>query len=202
MEVLWREKMLNDENIRLALKEYICSRANKPKLLIEELRIHDGNAIADVVAVYDFMHGYEIKGETDKVSRIKIQSGYYNTSFPLLTLVTTQNHIEWAVENLECFWGIILVLITSDGIKFKHIRGAKNNPQFCKKLSLSMLWKNELLNMAQATIPHLIRKSDSRADLAEKIFSAINKKSMLSMLSQLVSDRYSETVINECNMSS
>lgn len=194
--------MLNDENIRLGLKEYICNRANKPRLLIEELRIHDGNAIADVVAVYDFMHGYEIKGEKDKVSRIKIQSEYYNTSFPLLTLVTTQNHVEWAVKNLEWFWGIILVSISPDGIKFKHIRGAKNNPQFCKKLSLSMLWKNELLNIAQATVPHSIRKSDSRADLAEKIFPVINKKSVLSMVSQLVSKRYSEAVVNECNVSS
>lgn len=193
--------MLNDARIRLGLKQYITNKAKKPKILIEELRIHDGNAIADIVAVYDFMHGYEIKGETDKVSRIKIQSGYYNTSFPFLTLVTTHNHAHWALENLEWFWGIILVSMTPDGLKFKHIRGAKNNPLFCKKKSLSMLWKNELMNIAHATVPESVKKSDSRAELAEKIFPALTKKSMLSAISRLVSNRYLETVENKCNMS-
>ncbi|MEW3927462.1 sce7726 family protein [Pseudomonas aeruginosa] len=73
-------------------------RSPKPARVLEELTIDNGNAIADVVACYREMHCYEIKGETDNVRRILSQSEFYSRSFPKLTLVTTENHVRWAME--------------------------------------------------------------------------------------------------------
>ena len=186
--------MLNDAHIRVGLKKFIANRGNKPRLLIEELRIHDGNAIADVVAVYDFMHGYEIKGCTDKVSRIKTQADFYNKSFPYLTLVTTSNHLAWALDNLDPFWGIIVASSGESGVKLNYHRGAKTNPYFDIELSLSMLWKEELLDIGHHINASQIKKHDSRSTLASKIFPVLNKKVTAAMISDTMVKRYLKIV--------
>jgi hypothetical protein len=193
--------MLNDQTIRSEFKSHLLRRANKPKILVEELRIHDGNAIADIVAVYDFMHGYEIKGENDKVSRLTVQSSYYNTSFPYLTLITTENHLQWAIENIDNFWGIIVAFNGGTCIKFRHVRGAKSNPLFSTQKSLSMLWREELMNVGAIINHRSIRKNDSRSVLAEKITTSLRKSKAVELLSSAIVKRYSNTLKDESHMS-
>jgi hypothetical protein len=193
--------MLNDQTIRSEFKSHLLRRANKPRILVEELRIHDGNAIADIVAIYDFMHGYEIKGESDKVSRITVQSGYYNTSFSYLTLITTENHLQWAIENIDSFWGIIVAFNGGTRIKFRHIRGAKSNPLFSTKKSLSMLWRDELMNVGTIINQCSIRKNDSRSVLADKITTLLNKSKAVELLSSAIIKRYSDTLKDESHVS-
>ena len=181
--------MLDDKAIRNALIKFLEKKRPKPRLIVEELGVHNGNAIADVVAVHSSLHGYEIKGESDSVSRINRQSLYYNLSFARLTLVTTQNHLYWVQKNLPEFWGILLAKKIPGGISFTYTRPAKNNPFFSKEMSLLMLWKEELLNLQTYTNNLKIRKKDSRAELASKIASQLNKKAILSLLSTSIANR-------------
>jgi hypothetical protein len=145
------------------------------------------------------MHAYEIKGQTDNVSRVIKQADFYNVSFPRLTLVTTENHISWAMENLPIFWGILLVLNTADGPRFFHKRPAKQNPYFCKKKALLMLWKEELVNAALVS-NILTRKSDSRFDLAEKLDKALRKSEVASLVSNVVNRRVLQAIHNKGNV--
>lgn len=99
--------MLSDPVIRAALLDKLNRGRPQPKALIEELRIHNGNAIADIVAVYNEAHCYEIKGENDKIERIIEQGRYYDRAFRKVTLVTTSRHIRKAVAIAPEHWGIL-----------------------------------------------------------------------------------------------
>lgn len=182
--------MLDDIAIREPLRKFLFSKSVKPKKILEELRIHDGNAIADVVAVHDLMHGYEIKGENDSVSRLKSQSAFYSCSFPLVSLVTTKNHLRWALNNLDHFWGIILASKENEITKFRYIRGAKYNPLFSKSLSLHMLWKEELMNIGKILDDKTIKKYDSRTTIAGKLEILLTKKETAKMTAKFISFRH------------
>ena len=47
---------LNDVSIRKSLILKLKNQAVRPKAIIEELRVHNGKAIADVVALYAEAH--------------------------------------------------------------------------------------------------------------------------------------------------
>ncbi|MDR9836410.1 sce7726 family protein [Herbaspirillum huttiense] len=181
---------MNDVQIREALKRFLHAKSNKPRMLIEELRIHNGNSIADVVGIYSFMHGYEIKGEKDKVSRLQRQSHYYSKTFPAVTLVTTSNHLSWALANLPSCWGLLIAEKNSAAdIVFKYARKAGHNRDFSQNLALSMLWKDELTNLAKKYLVPLNQK-DSREAIANKLAPILKKRDTAAHLAEIIFERY------------
>ncbi|MDI7215434.1 sce7726 family protein [Leptospira santarosai] len=135
---------LNDSVIRKGLKSYLKSKIQNRAKIIEELSIHNGNAIADIVSINKTLHCYEIKGETDKISRIEVQGAFYDLTFSYLTLVTTKNHIEKAIKNAPPHWGIIEVTRIKNKITFNQHRKAQHNTNIIKEKALLTLWKSEL----------------------------------------------------------
>ena len=143
--------VLNDANIREALLAKLKRQKNKPKALLEELHVHNGKAIADVVALYAEAHCFEIKGETDRIERVVRQGAYYNTAFRRITLVTTECKLNKAFELAPSFWGIMTAVNTQGRIGFRHRRAANLNPQFEKHSAAMTLWKNEMLELVPET---------------------------------------------------
>lgn len=166
---------LNDFEIRKALVQKLEAQTVKPRAIVEELRVYNGNAIADVVALYNEAHCYEIKGEDDKVERILIQGEFYNPSFRKITLVTTENHLEKALSICPDYWGIVIAFSSGNIVKFRHLRGAKTNPEFSKELALLTLWKSEMLSILEE--PKHQRKP---RDVLAQLISSNKKKAELS----------------------
>jgi len=166
---------LNDKEIRYALLNKLKKQAIQPKAIIEELRVHNGNAIADVVALYNEAHCYEIKGISDKIDRIQIQGSYYNSAFRKITLVTTENHIKKAFDIAPSYWGIILATYSNGDVYLSYERGAKLNPDFNKKLALLTLWKSEMLSLLEES-----KHKRKPRDLLAQLISNAQKKSELS----------------------
>ncbi len=165
--------MLSDPVIRAALLDKLSRGRPQPKALIEELRIHNGNAIADIVAIYNEAHCYEIKGENDKIERIIGQGQYYDRAFRKVTLVTTSRHIKKAVAIAPDHWGIMEAKINNLGrVTFRSIRSARKNISFDKRMALLTLWRNELMEIA--------------SQMEEKIGAKTNRDT----LSQLISQSY------------
>lgn len=167
--------LLNDVEIRKALIQKLETQTIKPRAIVEELRVYNGNAIADVVALYKEAHCYEIKGKDDKVERVLVQAKFYNTSFRKITLVTTENHLDKAQSICPDYWGIVVVFSYENMVKFRHVRGAKTNPQFSKELALLTLWKSEMLSILEE--PKHLRKP---RDVLAQIISSNKKKAELS----------------------
>lgn len=180
--------VLNDEKIRGALIERLSMRVPRPLAIKQEVSVHNGNAIADVVTFHKNMHCYEIKGKTDSVQRVLVQSKYYNLSFDKLSLVTTENHISWALANLPVFWGIIKVYMDRGVVKFSYVRAATVNPLYDKKSSMLMLWKNELFLLSDK-LGVQVKKSFSREDIASVISDKVDKKTILDEVCLALKDR-------------
>lgn len=183
---------LRDRDIRPALKERLLRQS--PKAIIDELRIDDGRAIADVVALFSEAHCYEIKGSTDKVERLKTQGPYFCQSFRKITLVTTENHIERAVGIVPEYWGL-LVASSPDKVeevgrlRLKCVRKAQINPNFCKTTALLTLWKKELVTMIEGEDPSAHRRN--RTFLAREISSKISKNLLSKNITELLINRAS-----------
>ena len=138
---------LNDARIREALLQKLTRQKARPRAILEELHVHNGSAIADVVTLHSEAHCYEIKGATDKIDRIKVQGAFYNTVFRRITLVTTECNLRRALDLAPPFWGIMIAIEDGDEIRFRHERAAQLNTQFDKKAAAMTLWKCEMLEL-------------------------------------------------------
>lgn len=148
----------------------------------------NGNAIADVVAVYKTLHCYEIKGETDNVSRIVRQSEYYDQAFCLVSLVTTKNHLDRALALAPAHWGIILASASdSVEVRFRHIRGASKNPSYSPEIALLTLWRSELIEFPLAE--GVIAGKMNRQKIAEAIASNSPTKFINERLGHMLATR-------------
>ncbi len=175
---------LYDKLIRTTLISKLKNQAIKPKAVIEELRVHNGNAIADVVALYKDAHCFEIKGDCDKIERAVKQGNYYNLSFRRITIVTTSKHLNKAIELLPKFWGIMIAERKDGKVILKYIRGARNNSSFDKSLALLILWKSEMLalieqhskntkNNSRRLLAQLISRTKKKVELSNEISAAL-----------------------------
>ncbi len=163
---------LNDPQIRVKLKEFLLSSRIKPRAILEELHVHKGNAIADVVAVYNEPHCFEIKGENDNINRLLIQGQFYDLCFKKITLVTTKNHLEKAVKTIPLYWGIMLASCENNRTKLKYYRKSKNNPIFKKEIALYTLWRQEMFDIGtkcDLLLPKKINKGELALEIANKL---------------------------------
>ena len=138
---------LNDARIRNALLRKLERQKSAPRAVLEELHVHNGQAIADVVTLHKEAHCYEIKGETDRIERILVQGIYYNRSFRRITLVTVDSRIERALKLAPRFWGLMVAYIDGEVVRFRHVRASKLNPNFDKHSAALTLWKSEMLEL-------------------------------------------------------
>ena len=138
---------LNDARIREALLRMLARQKARPRAVIEELHVHNGGAIADVVTLHAEAHCYEIKGATDRIDRITVQGTYYNAVFRRITLVTTECNLRRALKLAPRFWGIMVAIDAGSAVRFRHVRAARLNPHFDKQAAAMTLWKSEMLEL-------------------------------------------------------
>lgn len=185
--------ILNDPTIREALLRRLSEFSTQPKRIVEELPVHDGKAIADVVTVHKTSHCYEIKGEKDSISRIITQGQHYNVAFRKITLVTTEKHINTAIRIAPPHWGIILTALKNNKIVFRYVRRAILSPNFQPQIALLTLWRSELLDLAQC---YQLEKPEkmNRKDLSKKIAQTLSKQSVdLEIANKLITRIYQPT---------
>src|SRR5689334_16507585 len=121
---------LNDAFIREALLRKLVRQKSRPRAVLQELHVHNGKAIADVVTLHSEAHCYEIKGASDRIERIAVQRTYYNAAFRRITLVTTECKLRRALKLVPSFWGIMVATVDDEAVRFRHVRAARLNPYF------------------------------------------------------------------------
>ncbi len=188
---------LDDKTIRKFLITRLASLSNKPKAIIEELRVHNGNAIADVVAIHKYAHCYEIKGDTDAVRRILVQRQYYDLAFRRITLVTTDRHLENALNLAPTHWGIMVASESRGSVAIRYARRATRNPLYDTRVALLTLWKSELLEVALPITPKKLNKLN-RAQLTDLIALNANREDLCEQIGHRLADRfnYGEKFLN------
>lgn len=164
----------------------LATQKTKPRAVIQELRVHNGNAIADVVTLHTEAHCYEIKGCTDKVERVVVQGRYYNRTFRRITLVTTERNLRRAVRFAPSFWGILVARSDGTTVRFRHVRRARLNPEFDRQAAAMMLWRNEMLEL----VPDQQFRRKPRDFLAQLIAETKRNLELSSGICELLLGRY------------
>lgn len=187
---------LTDKEIRQALVSSLEKRKRPPEAILQEVHVCNGNAIVDVVAVYKSLHCYEIKGETDSVHRLQRQSQYYDQAAPIISLVTTTNHLRRAKDILPGHWGIIVAKLSKAGkIQLRYERGASKNPAYKPEIALLSLWRSEMINL-----PNLVELSlekMNRQKIAEFFASTTSVNIVNQTVGQILSARERRPVIQD-----
>lgn len=183
-----KKLVLDDRTIRRSLVSRLVGLSPPPKAILEELRVHNGNAIADVVTVHSTAHCYEIKGETDSIHRILKQSRYYDLVFKKVTLVTTDRHIESALRLAPLHWGIMRAREMRGDVKISYLRPALPSPSFDKKLALLTLWKSELVEVAHSGAMRKVEKLN-RAQLSDLLASALTDEAISKSIGEKLTSR-------------
>lgn len=189
-------KTLNDQTIRQALIAKFEQSGLAAFEIMQELHVCNSFAIADVVTLRDESHCYEIKGETDKVTRILEQGEHYNKAFRRITLVTTQNHLEKALALSNPWWGIMLAKLDSRGrITITRVRKEKVNPEFDPVFALCSLWKDELLQLIESPKPKDMRRN--RFDLSTMIAEKNKKHEVSKRVTAILGYRHKLQMAND-----
>jgi len=158
--------ILLDKDIREIFTTHHSKRYPKSNLL-NEVRINNGLAIADLVSIgIKTTHCYEIKSDRDKISRIFEQSKSFDIAFNKISLITTLTHYEKALDIIPPYWGIIIVSDTPRK-KVYYCRKALHSPYFSKQKALNTLWRDELFKII--LIKNIKEKSANRSSRSKMI---------------------------------
>lgn len=186
--------ILGDTEIRIHLRKKLISAKPTPIALIDELRVHKGNAIADVVSLHKYAHCYEIKSDKDNIEKAQKQAEFYDLVFQKVTLVTTERHLTRALRILPPYWGILIAKESKGKIVFRYIRKATISPHFDKKLALLTLWKSELIFLAEPLTDINLNKysRESLSELLSGLLSsaALSKEICNSLINRTLKKQY------------
>jgi len=140
---------MKDFEIRRSLHQDFLSEYNdiSESLIIDELKVCNGNAIMDVAIVNGALIGFEIKSPYDNLSRLRTQMLYYNKVFDYITIVTSNKHINGVIKEVPYWWGIWVVEKNKQEIKKIQIRTAIPNENIEAFSVAQFLWKIEIIDL-------------------------------------------------------
>lgn len=115
-------------------------------LILDELSLCQGDARIDVAVVNGAINGYEIKSESDTLSRLPIQSSFYNKVFDNVTILTASKYVEGIKDIVPEWWGITQAEKEEDGmVHFFVIREPQRNEEVDALSVAQLLWRDEAL---------------------------------------------------------
>jgi hypothetical protein len=170
-----------DPEIREYLKEYY-----KDKNFVDEVVL--GRSRIDLLEISTELHGYEIKSDHDNHARLKKQRGNYNKFLSRITIVVAESKADAILAHVPHFWGAIIVSKTGDSITLNQIRECSENPYYDKKKIISLLWKDELLNVL--SVRHSVNPNGR--------YSKIPKWRLIDMLQKELTSKESVELVRSC----
>lgn len=146
--------LLNDADIRVALKQYLSLQfKNTNTIIIDELPISFGDSRIDIAVVNSSLHGYEIKSDRDNLDRLPKQVKYYSQVFDTVTLVCSQKLLDKAKKIIPYWWGICVpTIIHRSGeptVTFKIKKHPRLNKSVDVRKVVELTWKSEALNILE-----------------------------------------------------
>ena len=156
---------MNDPIIRRYLleelkKKYISSD-NDINRIVNEMAVCRGLARVDVAVINGSLHGYEIKSSEDTLVRLDNQLNTYFKCFDYISVVTTEKHLTGVFAHCPENVGISEVISIGNKVKIIQKRKAKRNRNIDAISVLELLWKNELLELAN--LNNLTKKINSKS---------------------------------------
>lgn len=144
-------KILGEGAIRESLRRYLHEiwTDHPDTVLVDELGLCRGQVRVDVAAVNGVLHGYEIKSDRDRLTRLPTQVQIYGEVVDRATIVVGTRYLDAAREELPAWWGILLAEFENDAVRFDPVRGEAPNPTQNPRALVELLWREEALAMLE-----------------------------------------------------
>jgi len=144
--------LLGERSIRAALRSNLidkhCRQAGAA-VVIDELGLCRGQVRVDVAVVNGLIHGYEIKSDRDSLRRLHLQVEVYSKVLDRATLVIGDRHMAEATAIVPPWWGVLHACQTLEGLRFKTIRQARENPCRDPHALVELLWLDDAVELLE-----------------------------------------------------
>lgn len=140
--------LTRDRDVRLAVLQKVVAEhvADPNVLVVEELGLEHGACRVDIAVVNGFLHGYELKSDSDNLLRLPQQIQAYSRTLDRATLVVGQDHLVAARQMLPSWWGIKVVVRGKRGaIHIETERSLANNPTVSAFHLAHLMWRPEVI---------------------------------------------------------
>lgn len=144
-----RKPRIRDAEVRPALRRYLRrEKSATPNMLVmEELGLCQGQARIDLLTLGGVLHGYEIKSNRDRLTRLASQAATYGRVLDRVTLVVCSQHFEAALQLVPKWWGVLLVRGSVEAVSLDPFRPAAENPDQDPRALVELLWRDEALEL-------------------------------------------------------
>jgi hypothetical protein len=140
--------MMNDTDIREGLKRKLLRHhiADKDTLVMDEVGLRHGAARIDVLVVNGYLHGYELKSDSDTLRRLENQIRVYCSVLDRVTMVVGEKHLDEVESAVPEWWGIKVARQgCRGGMSFQDVRRSRMNPALDAVAVAKLLWRDEAL---------------------------------------------------------
>jgi hypothetical protein len=158
--------VLDDAAIRTALVGDLRTRLDQggTTRLLSEVGLWGNTVRVDLALLGRAFEGFEIKGETDTLSRLPRQAEIYGLVFDSVTLVCAARHAAKAADKIPGWWGVTVASFDAGAVSLVETRPALPNPSPSAERIAGLLWKDEAVASIAATTSE---RGLSRLRLAE-----------------------------------
>lgn len=165
---------MRDSDVRQAVMRSVLSEhlVKKNTLVVEELGIEHGSFRVDIAVVNGFLHGYELKSQSDNLMRLPAQAAAYSRTFDRVTLVVDDSHYKESLEIIPAWWGVkVASKGTLGAVKIETTRSIEANPSVCLFTMSHLLWKSEAIEILDSLGVEKKALRQNRASLYELLVS-------------------------------
>lgn len=140
---------MTDHDIRAVLKRELRAQyqGDVDTMIIEELGLRHGKTRVDVAVVNGYLHGFELKSDSDTLRRLESQARIYSDVLDRATLVVAPHHLDRAVQLVPCWWGISVADSDTGHIRLVQVRVASENPAPNALDVAKLLWRDEAVTI-------------------------------------------------------
>lgn len=158
--------------------------------VIDELAICLGEARIDIAVVNGKLSGYELKSESDTLTRLPKQAEAYARVFDEVSLVIDQRHCEAAATMVPETWGIYQVGRNSKGTAVVcNLRKAQQTVQQDPYAIAQLLWHSEALEIISRVSGKSALSSKPRSWLWRELASSMTLSSLKAEVRQALKHR-------------
>lgn len=140
---------MRDRDVRAELDKSLHDRfdGDASSLIIHELGVYSGASRIDVAVINGRLNGYEIKSDSDTLSRLARQSEAYSQIFDYVYVVCGTGHHDGISKHVPDWWGIMRARETTGGVRLECTRDPLLNPHVNPHALARLLWREEALEI-------------------------------------------------------
>jgi hypothetical protein len=187
------KNVMRDYLIRSAFHQSILLPAHNcaDTFVIDELGLKNGEVRADIAVLNGKFIGYEIKTDSDNLSRLPHQIIAYSEVFDEAYIVTGKKHLSSVLENIPKWWGVYIIESNFGEYNFMKEREAEINLNKSTYSLAQLLWKDEVKEIITYTLNCKIKSQQTKTDLYSLLSKSFTSDSLTKMVLTYLTTRNS-----------